>query len=149
MNKDQQQQLAKIAGELEALRTDLLNTEMVEPKAEDKWQRVIDEGYLCKFWDEADFPQAYTFDYLIESGLGLKEDIFLDIQDVLWDNCEVLREKGIKQPYFQGDDIPVLYEHPSDRGLLIYFDSGYVKNVTLQITLSEINWSEVTAYIEV
>lgn len=22
----------------------------IKPKAEDRWQRVIDEGYLCKFW---------------------------------------------------------------------------------------------------
>jgi hypothetical protein len=142
MNKEQLKEIDRIAGELKALRDDVEYTdipvEVTSTTEQDKWQRVIDEGYLCKFWDE-----NIGWD-------GKRECIgrlLVHVSEGRWccegnwyDTCEVLREKGIKQPYFQGDDIPdcPCYVYYADNGgaeLLEYTD--------------EINWSEVIAYIEV
>ena len=106
-------------------------------KAEDKWQRVIDEGYLCKFRDN--IGDHWRLEYLVDTN----GDKFLDDDGDVWDNCEVLREKGIKQPYFQGDDIPTHW------AVLVYFKNNhhlYRREVSY---LDNIDWSEVVAYIEV
>jgi len=107
----------------------------IKPKAEDKWQRVIDEGYLCKFWD---YDEATGFiDYLH----SFKDKGFIRKDgEALWNYCEVLREKGIKQPYFQEDDVPEI-----DEDLIVYYADGF----NLCYRSDSIDWSEVVAYIEV
>ena len=106
----------------------------IKPKAEDKWQRVIDEGCLCKFWDEG--HKIHYFSRLLEM-----DDKFRDANGTGWYNCEVLREKGIKQPYFQGDDIPKI-----DGDVVVYWKDG---THTYTSYCARGDWSEVVAYIEV
>ena len=141
MNKEQLKELDRIAGELKALRDDVENTdipvEVTSTTEQDKWQRVIDEGYLCKFRDN--IGDHWRLEYLVDTN----GDKFLDDDGDVWDNCEVLREKGIKQPYFQGDDIPTHW------AVLVYFKNNhhlYRREVSY---LDNIDWSEVVAYIEV
>ena len=114
----------------------------IKPKAEDKWQRVIDEGYLCKFWDYG-YYESTKIGYL-DAGLGVAGstlfDGFTTISGSTYDNCEVIREKGIKQPYFQEDDIPEI-----DGCVIIYNAKGHHEYVNDD----HIVWSEVVAYIEV
>ena len=110
----------------------------IKPKAEDKWQRVIDEGYLCKFWDNKQ-PTSRVMGRLIDKDKVL----FCHENGAGYQRCEVLREKGIKQPYFQGDDIPTHW------AVLVYFKNNhhlYRREVSY---LDNIDWSEVVAYIEV
>ena len=104
------------------------------PTEQDKWQRVINEGYLCKFWDDdSKFPNKGTLitadrrggSWLCENGK--------------WHaNCEVLREKGVKQPYFQGDDIPEVATE-----IVVYLADGKTAFYNPK------DWSNVVAYIEV
>ena len=113
----------------------------IKPKAEDKWQRVIDEGYLCKFWDYVEeqyhvniltkvFDSHVTqYPYTLNGGVG-------------YVNCEVLREKGIKQPYFQGDDINLT------KPMVVYFDDGHIDFVYTHPCAS-LDLSKLVAYIEV
>lgn len=112
----------------------------IKPKAEDKWERIIDEGYLCKFWD---YDEAEGFiDYLhsFQDKGFIRRD-----GEALWNYCEVLQEKGHKQPYFQGDDIPEI-----DGKVVVYFKNGEidVREVTPD-GFYWVDWSEVVAYIEV
>ena len=112
----------------------------IKPKAEDKWQRVIDEKYLCKFWTtNPEVNVIPTIGYLARKELVG----YVDGKGDRHDKCEVLREKGIKQPYFQGDDIPTHW------AVLVYFKNNhhlYRREVSY---LDNIDWSEVVAYIEV
>jgi len=111
-----------------------------KPKAEDKWQRVIDEGYLCKFWDNDIYGK------IDQSGIGRLIDspsvgLWICDNEAEYANCEVLREKGIKQPYFQGDDIPEIKS-----AHFVYFKGGFS---CVCDDYDSIDWSEVIAYIEV
>jgi hypothetical protein len=108
-------------------------------KAEDKWQRVIDEGYLCKFRDN--IGDHWRLEYLVDTN----GDKFLDDDGDVWDNCEVLREKGIKQPYFQGDNIPKF----KDEGVLYHKDNSVTMFYDSETYADYTDWSEVIAYIEV
>ena len=105
---------------------------------------------MCKFWISS--SDNYQVGKLIHFGLGSAcsafngERHYTAICDYKYTNCEVLREKGIKQPYFQGDDVPDI-DHKY--GFLIYFDSGYIKFITTRTELQFTDWSEVIAYIEV
>jgi len=120
------------------------NTEFrIEPKVEDKWQRVIDEGYLCKLWDsnKEDFITSKITKDSFKNGHFIAVD---DYHIAPWNNCEVLREKGIKQPYFQGDDIPEILEEA-----VIYFRDGSVAMCLSDLDKRTVDWSEVVAYIEV
>ena len=110
-------------------------------KAEDKWQRVIDEGYLCKFWS-GDEALSCSIDYLKRiDDIG----VFFTESNVRWYSCGVLREKGIKQPYFQGDDIPKF----KDEGVLYHKDNSVTMFYDSETYADDIDWSEVIAYIEV
>ena len=111
----------------------------IKPKAEDKWQRVIDEGYLCKFWDDGYYEIA-KIGYL--EVFGVAGSTLFD--GYFYDNFEVIREKGIKQPYFQGDDIPEILEEA-----VIYFRDGSVAMCLSDLDKRTVDWSEVVAYIEV
>ena len=102
---------------------------------QDKWQRVIDEGYLCRFRDGE--YEAWSIAHLVETN----GDMFLDSERVLWKCCEVLREKGIKQPYFQGDDIP-------DIGRIVVYYRGDILG-EFEYDSEDVDWSQVVAYIEV
>lgn len=115
----------------------------IKPKAEDKWQRVIDEGYLCKFWDDG--GDAFSVGKLHKDSLGSNKFREDDVCKYWYDNCEVLRAKGIKQPYFQGDDIPEI-----DGKVVVYFKDGDIdiREVTPD-GFHSVDWSEVVAYIEV
>ena len=144
MNKEQLKELDRIAGELKALRDDVENTdipvEVTSTTEQDKWQRVIDEKYLCKFWTtNPEVNVIPTIGYLARKELVG----YVDGKGDRHDKCEVLREKGIKQPYFQGDDIPTHW------AVLVYFKNNhhlYRREVSY---LDNIDWSEVVAYIEV
>jgi hypothetical protein len=142
MNKEQLKELDRIAGELKALRDDVENTdipvEVTSTTEQDKWQRVIDEGYLCKFWDEG--HKTHYFSHLLEM-----DDKFRDANGTSWYNCEVLREKGIKQPYFQGDNIPKF----KDEGVLYHKDNSVTMFYDSETYADYTDWSEVIAYIEV
>jgi hypothetical protein len=143
MNKEQLKELDRIAGELKALRDDVENTdipvEVTSTTEQDKWQRVIDEGYLCKFRDN--IGDHWRLEYLVDTN----GDKFLDDDGDVWDNCEVLREKGIKQPYFQGDDIPKF----KDEGVLYHKDNSVTMFYDSETYADDMDWSEVIAYIEV
>ena len=147
MNKEQLKELDRIAGELKALRDDVENTdipvEVTSTTEQDKWQRVIDEGYLCKFWD--DDGEWKTLDYLIVSTSMLVENIRKAANGHNYKHCEVLREKGIKQPYFQGDNIPKF----KDEGVLYHKDNSVTMFYDSETYADDIEWSEVIAYIEV
>jgi len=106
-----------------------------------KWQRVIDEGFLCSFWNNGDVLKVTSilehirYDTLPNSHKA--EGVFS------YNNCEVLREKGIKQPYFQGDVVPDM-----DKSMLVYFNDEssdyYDKGEDFVI-----KWSNVIAFIDV
>jgi len=147
MNEEQLKELDRIAGELKALRDDVENTdipvEVTSTTEQDKWQRVIDEKYLCKFWTtNPEVNVIPTIGYLARKELVG----YVDGKGDRHDKCEVLREKGIKQPYFQGDDIPkfkdegVLYH--KDNSVTMFYDSETYAD-------DKGDWSEVIAYIEV
>jgi len=116
----------------------------IKPK-EDKWQRVIDEGYLCRFWDkEEDMDTGITsfsrnIGYLVEA--QIETGTFVDTQSRVWDNCEVYRKKKNLQPYFQGEDIPEI-----DSELLVYFKDG---SFELRESADSGGWAGVIAFIEV
>ena len=103
-----------------------------------KWQRVIDEGFLCSFWNNGDVLKVTSilehirYDTLPNSHKA--EGVFS------YNNCEVLREKGIKQPYFQGDDIP-------DAELYCYFRDGSQRLNLMGVHPDEVE--DVVAFIEV
>ena len=106
----------------------------IKPKAEDKWQRVIDEEYYCKFWNDECYESA-EIGYLEIFGVAYKR-----ADGHFYDNCEVLREKGIKQPYFQGDKTPHI-----TGAVIIYTANGQHEYVADGF----VNWLDVVAYIEV
>ena len=114
----------------------------IKPKAEDKWQRVIDEKYLCKFWTtNPEVNVIPTIGYLARKELVG----YVDGKGDRHDKCEVLREKGIKQPYFQGDDIPKF----KDEGVLYHKDNSVTMFYDSETYADYTDWSEVIAYIEV
>ena len=103
-----------------------------------KWQRVIDEGFLCSFWNNGDVLKVTSilehirYDTLPNSHKA--EGVFS------YNNCEVLRKKGIRQPYFQGDDIP-------DAELYCYFRDGSQRLNLMGVHPDEMK--DVVAFIEV
>ena len=111
----------------------------IKPKAEDKWQRVVDEGYLCKFWDS---NTTNTNLSLLKSHNPHDSYPFLDDKAEMYTNCEVLRKQGYIQPYFQGDKIPEI-----DGQIVVYFKSGDVAMMYADELAWD--WSQVVAYIEV
>ena len=116
----------------------------IKPK-EDKWQRVVNEGYLCRFWDkEEDMDTGITsfsrnIGYLVEA--QIETGTFVDTQSRVWNNCEVYRKKKNLQPYFQGEDIPEI-----DSELLVYFKDG---SFELRESADSGGWAGVIAFIEV
>ena len=122
----------------------------IKPKAEDKWQRVKDEEYLCKFWNPESRPNDYDYGKLTEyapaDASKYPNNHPFTRDDKQWyKNYEVLREKGIKQPYFQSDDIPEI-----DGDAVLYLKDGTTRMVIGSwVSYTGIDWSEVVAYIEV
>jgi len=102
------------------------------------WNRVIDERYLCKFWDESE-DGGWRFDYLILR----VDDKYFDAQDNVWEHCEPVRELGIKQPHFRGQPPPT--ELNSDR-TLVYYEDGGVHQLS---DSNHFNWDSIIAFIEV
>ena len=101
------------------------------------WNRVIDERYLCRFWDESE-DGGWRFDYLILR----VNDKYFDAQDNVWEHCELVKELGIKQPHFRGQPPP---EIGSDNVLIYYEDDG----VDLLNPDMSFSWDRVIAFIEV
>jgi len=81
------------------------------------WKRIIDEGFLV-----TDDGSNY---HKLES-----------IDDVT-PTTAIVRELGIRQPYFQG------YAHPTETGLILYSTDC---NFNITATSDEINWSQVTEF---
>jgi len=61
------------------------------------WKRVIDEQFDCVFFDAAGSVNGKLLHP--PSGAGNR---FLDDRGFYWDNCEVRREVGHRQPHFGG-----------------------------------------------
>ena len=115
----------------------------IKPKEEDKWQRIKDEEYLCKF-SGSHYGYSDAIDILKNyHPIQVAHRFEARETSAVYTNCEVLREKGHKQPFFQGDAIPEI-----DGAFITYYKDG-LHHYSSGEYKSKIKWKEVIAYIEI
>ena len=91
--------------------------------SEANWQRVIDEGYYCRF------SRADGIGFTRKLRAYNPEDIypFTSTEGMLYTCCEIVRKPNIIQPWFGG----VFPEYLKDKQLTVYYRSGTVFHHTI------------------
>ena len=118
----------------------LLEAPVTDVLTEEQWNRVIDERYLCDFWDGDKDRRPSSLAYL-DNRTSQDYTVYTDGHGVPWEHCEVYREKGIKQPHFRGQPPEI-----GSDNVLIYYEDGIVHLVS-QSDLFD--WDAIVAFIEV
>jgi len=91
------------------------------------WQRVLDEGFYVRTF--GDYPKIKLLPPICAT---------LDGEEVS-ETYEVAREKGLRQPHFQG------HSHPEGKVLVeVYYDD----NTQDRMYADDVVWNCVTEYIE-
>ena len=107
----------------------------------EQWDRVIDEKFLCKFWDK-DESEGSRYDYLVQYVDDDKVLKYFDKRDNMWEFCELVRGRGIKQPHFRGSKAPGF----SSDNVIVYYEDDSVHMLPRGASF---NWDAIVAFIEV
>jgi len=143
LNDKMIEELEGILQSMKEQRDKLLEAPVTDVLTEEQWNHVIDERYICKFWDSSNKDTLdLRISYLADQGLSEDYEVYTDSSGTPWEDCEVYRVKGIKQPHFRGQPPP---EIGSDN-VLIYYEDGVVHMVP---SSDLFNWDDIVAFIEV